>query len=1124
LRPASLLLISLISLAYILGAFPEPSGGAEVDEYGDWGKIRAVSFVIPCVDEYGMPTVNPDGTFYPNDMFKIRYLVQVEGGVNFDRVDISYNEGIFEALDMSGWGGLSGSGIFRVRLGASPGTYAFSISAWANKTVRSSRIGTVTYGGAIVDAYYKAWCLLIISVNNVSVGATSPPPGSYWIQAWDEVRIEAFPNENHTIDSWIIDDVVLPGSPSITVQMDKPHNVTAIFKYVNQTSQNSGGQAPSEALNMPGGGAALLSAGAQSQLYAAVAGQLPSAAGSSSSGVMPFLAVKGFMWQTWFDFFRGTVCQAKGVVYSSDGRSVEGATVTVEFLKKNVVTGAIWIVQKAAVLGEDGAFAVEDTCFPLFEAFLDVVAWAEGLGYLPSWRLKMHLNKEAVDVERGRLAIFGVKVDVEGRFSDVPVSLDASGLPSGCVISFDPASGGVSLFRGFVSMAVISASEDAPLGSRTIKVAASSGPVRAEGGLTVTVREFKVKEARSAVQFVANGLHADALGRVLTLDGETPDAVYLNASQLPYSAGWKVDSVHAFEWEAEVSSIINGKRYTFDYTNVTIIYVAYTNAVVTVVEYDPHFTFLLAYSILNSTSDMTDSAGRSSYEKPIGFIVRYDGNGPSLNLQQRALIEGFSWETWLIRGWNMTAEEGKLKEVKIGFGNYVFHAVGVDESAQEPILFADGSVYTYNSLPISFNWAPGSTHVYQWIERVYSTDEAWFIFQDINGASKPYGVINASISGGVVVGVYAKYKRPLTFLPPLERSVRVDLNWTRARLYYANGSLAKAYEIYGNKPVPPLLFAGGQRYALFIYKPDYEVMQRAKSLNYSMFYLDLNYYTLRFTAQPKLAAKVSYTLFYEVFEQPIQIKAVKNVKGEWVVDDGVRFNVTFYPGDVPAEKDIYSAWFGNQTADAVAVSIALSDVYNPVPQWIAGQGEASALLNKTSPQFFKVEALVWGYGKALRVVRENVYVKFMEDPYILYINMAGGGVNASVLEEWNIGAVLGITIAPEVGGAVRVTVRDEGGRVLFKQEFMGFAETQRGVFGFSGTLTPTVRKYPGGGSTVTITVENDWGAVTAVSVAVKPYIEPPFIALLDVIAWGIAAIIVAAVIMALVLRFWRREA
>jgi hypothetical protein len=65
LRAVALLLASLVLFACALNVLPEPFSCVEVAEYGDWEKVRAVSFVIPCVDEYGMPTVNPDGTFYP---------------------------------------------------------------------------------------------------------------------------------------------------------------------------------------------------------------------------------------------------------------------------------------------------------------------------------------------------------------------------------------------------------------------------------------------------------------------------------------------------------------------------------------------------------------------------------------------------------------------------------------------------------------------------------------------------------------------------------------------------------------------------------------------------------------------------------------------------------------------------------------------------------------------------------------------------------------------------------------------------------------------------------------------------------------------------------------------------
>jgi len=53
--------------------------------------IRATTVVSPLIDEYGWPTMNPDGTFYPNDAFKLGYIVEVDPSVNFEGVEVSYD-------------------------------------------------------------------------------------------------------------------------------------------------------------------------------------------------------------------------------------------------------------------------------------------------------------------------------------------------------------------------------------------------------------------------------------------------------------------------------------------------------------------------------------------------------------------------------------------------------------------------------------------------------------------------------------------------------------------------------------------------------------------------------------------------------------------------------------------------------------------------------------------------------------------------------------------------------------------------------------------------------------------------------------------------------------------------
>ena len=327
-RKACAALLSFMLLLLLCPA--KPASSVEVQEYGDWMYIRATTVVSPLIDEYGWPTMNPDGTFYPNDAFKLGYIVEVDPSVNFEDVEVSYDWRTFIASDMSGWGGTSGYASFRVSLYAQPGTYAFTVTARANRTVdlggsRGSSI-MVTYGGAEVNAYYTAWCRLRISAG--LGGTTSPAPGEYWFMKGDLVVIQAIPDQNYTVDYWLVDGEQLPDVHSISVRMNAPHSVHVEFKQLN-SSQSAPASAATILFRLP-------SPPSTSLMDAFGAAQ--SAAHESST---PSLIIKGFVWLTYFDFFRGTVCRARGEVYSSDGRPVAGASVTVDFLKKNIFTGAM---------------------------------------------------------------------------------------------------------------------------------------------------------------------------------------------------------------------------------------------------------------------------------------------------------------------------------------------------------------------------------------------------------------------------------------------------------------------------------------------------------------------------------------------------------------------------------------------------------------------------------------------------------------------------------------------------------------------------------------------------------------------------------------------------------------
>ncbi|MEM2591394.1 MAG: hypothetical protein QXI60_02305, partial [Thermofilaceae archaeon] len=692
-------------------------------------------------------------------------------------------------------------------------------------------------------------------------------------------------------------------------------------------------------------------------------------------------------------------------------------------------------------------------------------------------------------------------------------------------------SGHAGFFDTFMSMGKIYAGEDAELGQYTIKiVSSSSGGVGDEKIFTLTVKRFEEKPVPSTVAFRAHGLDPDAEGAVLTLDAGTELERIVNASQMPYAVAWNVDSTHTFTWADAVGSRVDGKRYMFDRAEVIMRYLASSTAYVTVVAYEPHFTLLLAYSVLNSTTDITNTTGESSFEKPLAFLIRYDGNGPERNPMQRAIIEDFSWESWLLRGLNETGllyQAGKLEDLtrSLPSGNFYFYAHGLDETVlpEEWVLTVDGRMFFPYNLPAAFNWLPSSTHSYSWKTSVQAIDGGFFKIQKILGAAnETSGTVTVPAYGGAVAAIYVKHRHPLLFLNEWERHERVFLNWTRARLYYADGSLACAYDIRNNDPIPPLLFGGDVRYAVFIFKMDELVMERALEQGYEALDLHTYYYSSRFTPSPILVAEFNYTLFYEVFEQLIHVRAVKPSNGGWEVDGGVFFNITFSLGPVLPEKEMYSAWFGNQTEDEVAVKIALEDVYEPVPQWIAGRGEALALLNKTSIHIFKIDAFAEGHGKTAKFTVDRAYIKFREEPYNVYINLVGGGVNASVLEDTGEYSKLNFTALHEAGGIKSIRIYDDRGRLLLEREYGLLAETQHGIFGFAGQMELTFKKLPGSGSTIRIVTKNVWGAETALTMEVLPYLEPPFITLMNQIAFLAACLIVAVVMIALILRFYRR--
>jgi hypothetical protein len=86
---------------------------------------RVTLTLEPLLDKYGKPAINEDGTFYPNDQFEITYHTEQTNKVNFEKIEISYDQSTFHMFSSSSNFGAeqAGRGSFEVLPSASAGAY-----------------------------------------------------------------------------------------------------------------------------------------------------------------------------------------------------------------------------------------------------------------------------------------------------------------------------------------------------------------------------------------------------------------------------------------------------------------------------------------------------------------------------------------------------------------------------------------------------------------------------------------------------------------------------------------------------------------------------------------------------------------------------------------------------------------------------------------------------------------------------------------------------------------------------------------------------------------------------------------------------------------------------------------
>lgn len=1050
--------VSLLLASFLASSVASP---AWVEVSGDSGKVNVVINYWPGTDKFGKPSVNPDGSFYPNDQLWVKYNVYVAEGLNFSSVQASYDQSTFEKLQDIGWGSTSGTALFKVKADASPGLYDFAVKAEASATAKTGTNGSVsvTFGGVDVYAYYRAECLLTILA--AEHGTTNPAPGSYWRVKDTPVSVTAVPDTHYMLDYWLLDGNRAGSSNPITVVMDAPHTLQPVFRRIQYSlsiSATAGGTTsppPGTYLYDAGTYASVSAipdanctfshwvldgedAGSNSSisvfmdsshwltavfqeaggenasasivLEAAIGGKPIQA--SLSAQTRPKLVIRDLKWTTWFDLFRGTVCQATGYLCDSNGGAIAYSDVVVEFRKQNFWTGETWVVSKTVRTKGRGYFTAEETCNPLAESFLGVRAWAEKPGYVPSWSLSAYLDPYSASVGRGGGFLVGIRVYLNGRYTAVPVLLSAEDVPPECSASFDPASGDVDGLTWFQSVMALNVPEAAATGNYTLTIKASSGEVSYTTFFHLEVTE--PVRVPSSVRFAAYGLDADASGVALVLDGT--QNVYV--SQLPYTADWKTNTQHSYSWTAVLGARVDGKRYVFEKAVVTTHYVSVATVRVEVAKYDPQFT-VFVYT-------MPKSPGDNSYEKHFAVIVRYDGNGPEKDLGKRAVFEDWDWYghasrisvqqqltglTSILGLAEMKPEDiaKNLQTVMQLFNmtqGITFSASGIDSKTEGTLLKVDGESLTVEALPKTYSWPENTMHnyewsvempVYKWVEsprwgtgHYEKAEDEWFSFEyalvmlpQLKIGEKvtqeeaqrlvqefmaklpsPRGSVNATKVGNRVTGVYSHNK----LLKSIAKEAGVNYNV----LSFVNFQL-------------PVFFNNESRYVKFVFDLDDAVAAEALRMrfNTSLFY-SLSFLTSAFSVQVH-AVNFNFTCPLEYYEKVVNAKAFKwdTSAKKWTVDNTVRIEAFFNTAFNSTEEDWFRDYLKNQTIDETMLKMAAEDVYECHAQYFGGVGSASGVMNRTSAFYYNLNVTA-GRGRpylgvyppdkdALTETVENIY-------------------------------------------------------------------------------------------------------------------------------------------------------
>ncbi|MCL1976652.1 MAG: hypothetical protein FWG55_00855 [Candidatus Bathyarchaeota archaeon] len=470
--------------------------------------------------------------------------------------------------------------------------------------------------------------------------------------------------------------------------------------------------------------------------------------------------------------------------------------------------------------------------------------------------------------------------------------------------------------------------------------------------------------------------------------------------------------------------------------------IAKTTLTVTVVEYDPHFTIALTYTVPTGNG----SSNSSSYEKPFTIIIRYDGNGPDRNLRQRAVVDDYVWEGYAQKMPEIdTMNQTLTPNITVAnffnqSSNTQFLVQGINDETKNSqiVLTVDGKHFTNNELPAGFLWETNTEHNYIWTQTLPidgGGDESlvydeWFEWQTsivfppsinpnqtsqtttmsqedmqnqlVEQFNSSNGTLTTSPFGNTVTAMYAHNKRINLFA----KEVGVEKNQTLNCL-----------------TPTPLYFTSQERYAKLQYALDTTVAKQITKQGFT----NTLYYNLTLGCNlfgtPKFF-EANTTCEYEFFNKPFNATAYKwdTTLQTWSIDPTVNIETTFTSALNFTTTDILRENFETQTNDKQAIELATADLYDCGPQTFQGTGTIEANLKRTSPLYYNL--IVEASQKQKTSLQRTIELNFRNNkPYNLPLNFdAASPLQAGIIADDSQSTLLMLDAPVELGGLTNVTI------------------------------------------------------------------------------------------------------